>query len=69
MRTKGRLQVGADADIVVFDMDTIEDRATFVAPAQLSVGVRHLVVNGTPVIREGARQGDARPGRPVRRRG
>lgn len=68
MRTKGRVQVGADADIVVFDLATIEDRATFVAPAQLSVGVRHLVVNGTPVIRDGARQGDARPGRAVRRR-
>jgi hypothetical protein len=36
--------------------------------AELSVGVRHLVVNGTPVIRDGARQGDARPGRAVRRR-
>lgn len=68
MKTKGRLQVGSDADIVVFDLATIEDRGTFVAPAQLSVGVRHLVVNGTPVIRDGARLGDARPGRAVRRR-
>jgi len=68
MLTKGRVQVGSDADICVFNLATIEDRATFVAPAQLSMGVRHLIVNGTPVIREGARQGSARPGRPVRRR-
>lgn len=68
MRTKGRLQVGADADIVVFDLATIGDRSTFVAPTHLSVGVRHLVVNGTPVIRDGSRIGDARPGRAVRRR-
>jgi N-acyl-D-glutamate deacylase len=68
MRTKGRLQVGADADIVVFDLATIRDHATFVAPARLSTGVRHLIVNGTPVIRDGARLGDRRPGRAVRRR-
>ncbi len=69
MRTKGRLQVGADADIVVFDLETFTDTATFVAPAGLSTGLRHLVVNGTPVIEDGTRLGDARPGRPVRRRG
>lgn len=68
MKTKGRLQVGADADIVVFDLAAIEDQATFVAPAQVSSGVRHLVVNGTPVIREGKRQGDQLPGRAIRRR-
>ncbi len=68
MKTKGRLQVGADADIVIFDLAKIDDNATFVAPAQVSTGVRHLIVNGIPFIREGERQGDKLPGRPVRRR-
>lgn len=67
MRSKGRLQVGADADIAVFDLAMIADRATFTDPVAPSAGMRHLVVNGTPVIRDGARQDDARPGRAVRR--
>ncbi len=67
MRQKGRLQVGADADIVVFDLSTIKDNATFVAPARVSSGFRHVVVNGTPIIRDGNRIGDARPGKPIRR--
>jgi N-acyl-D-glutamate deacylase len=67
MRQKGRLQVGADADIVVFDLSTIKDNATYVAPAQVSSGFRHVVVSGTPIIRDGNRIGDARPGKPIRR--
>ena len=67
MKKKGRLQVGCDADLVVFDPATVQDKATFVAPAQTTVGFRHVVVNGVPVIREGQRIGDARPGKPVRR--
>jgi Amidohydrolase family len=68
MRTKGRLQVGADADIAVFDLATFQDSSTYVAPAQPSKGMRHLIVNGTPVIVDGARQGDRKPGRAIRRR-
>jgi len=67
MKKKGRLQVGCDADIVVFDPDTIQDKATFIAPAQLSVGFRHVVVNGVPIIVDANRIADARPGKPVRR--
>ena len=67
MKKKGRLQVGADADIVVFDLETIIDKATYTAPAKLSAGFRHVVVNGTPIIDEGKRQGDALPGQAVRR--
>lgn len=67
MRTKGRLQVGADADIVVFDLATIRDRATFNEPTRLSEGMRHVLVNGTAVIRDGALIRDAKPGRPIRR--
>ena len=67
MKKKGRLQVGCDADVVVFDLETIEDKGTFVKPAQLASGKRHVIVNGVPVIEEGKRIGDARPGRAVRR--
>ncbi len=52
-RQKGRLQEGADADIVVFDPNTISDRSTFQKPMEPSVGVRYLVVGGTVVVDEG----------------
>ena len=52
-RKKGRLQEGADADIVVFDANTITDRSTFQKPMEPSVGVRYLVVGGTVVVDEG----------------
>jgi len=49
-RKKGRLQQGADADVVVFDPATIADRATFQKPMEPSVGVRYLVVAGTVIV-------------------
>jgi len=52
-RQKGRLQEGADADIVIFDPQTITDRSTFQKPMEPSAGVRYLVVAGTPVIDDG----------------
>ena len=67
MRAKGRLQPGADADIVVFDFDTLTDRATFSAMNRPAEGVRHLVVSGQPLISDGVLDVAARPGRPVRR--
>ena len=67
MRAKGRLQPGADADIVVFDFDALTDRATFSAMNCPSEGVRHLVVNGRLLITDGVLDVAARPGRPVRR--
>jgi N-acyl-D-amino-acid deacylase len=59
---RGKVAEGMYADLVVFDPETISDRATYTDPHQYAVGVHHLVVNGVPVIRNGAYTG-ARPGR------
>jgi N-acyl-D-amino-acid deacylase len=44
---------GAFADIVIFDPDTIADRATFAEPQQHAVGIEHVIVNGTPIVVNG----------------
>jgi N-acyl-D-aspartate/D-glutamate deacylase len=62
---KGRLQEGADADIVVFDLATIADRATFKSPMEPSVGVRYLVVGGTLLIDGSKLVSDAFPGKAI----
>jgi N-acyl-D-aspartate/D-glutamate deacylase len=62
-RRKGRLQEGADADIVVFNAATISDRATFEKPMEPSVGVHYLLVAGTVVVNEGKIVPDIFPGR------
>src|ERR1700719_1945890 len=62
-RQKGRLQEGADADIVVFDAGIVSDRSTFEKPMEPSVGVRYLVVGGTVVVDEGRVVPDVFPGR------
>ncbi|MBP0494481.1 amidohydrolase family protein [Roseomonas indoligenes] len=67
MRRKGRLQPGCDADIVAFDPETLRDRADFRNMNRAAEGMRHVLVNGTPIIADGALETTARPGRPVRR--
>jgi hypothetical protein len=62
-RQKGRLQEGADADIVVFDPGTISDRSTFTKPMEPSTGVHYLVVGGTLLIDQGKLVPDIFPGR------
>jgi N-acyl-D-aspartate/D-glutamate deacylase len=62
-RLKGRLQEGADADVVVFDPQTIADRATYQHPMEPSVGVQYLLVGGTVLIDQGKMIGDVFPGR------
>jgi N-acyl-D-aspartate/D-glutamate deacylase len=64
-RRKGRLQEGADADIVVFDPETITDRATFDKPMEPSVGVHYLVVGGTVLIDDAKLVPDVYPGRAI----
>ena len=67
MKKKGRIQVGADADVIVFDPETVADRATFKEPCQTSAGMKHVLVNGTFLIRDEQLDTDAFPGRAVRR--
>ncbi len=64
-RKKGRMQEGADADIVLFDPATIADRATFQKPMEPSVGVRYLVVGGTVLVDQGKIVEGVFPGRAI----
>jgi dihydroorotase-like cyclic amidohydrolase len=66
MRTKGRLRAGADADVIAFDPATLADRATYTHSTRPSAGIRHVLVNGVFVVRDGSIVPEARPGRPVR---
>ena len=61
---RGELKEGYYADVVVFDPDTIQDHATFVDPHQYATGMRHVFVNGQPVLKDGEHTG-AKPGRAV----
>jgi N-acyl-D-glutamate deacylase len=67
MKRKGRLQEGMDADIVVFDPETIRDVGTYEEPNQPAVGVQTLLVNGELVVDGGKLILGATPGRPIRR--
>jgi N-acyl-D-aspartate/D-glutamate deacylase len=53
MRNKGRVKVGGDADLVVFDPDKISDQATFTEAFHPSVGIHHVLVSGKRVVRDG----------------
>jgi N-acyl-D-aspartate/D-glutamate deacylase len=64
-RKKGRVQVGADADLVVFDPAGFRDQSTFEKPDVPSIGMRYVLVNGTVVIDTGNIVPGATPGRPL----
>lgn len=64
LRDRGQIRSGFCADVVVFNPQTVGDRATFATPHQLSVGIRHVWVNGERVLENGVHT-EARPGRPV----
>ncbi|MFZ2490583.1 MAG: D-aminoacylase [Thermoanaerobaculia bacterium] len=68
LHDRGVLRPGMIADVVVFDPDTIADKSTFDDPHHFSVGVEHVIVNGTPVLRDGKLTG-AFPGEVLRGKG
>ncbi|MBL8292972.1 MAG: amidohydrolase family protein [Bryobacterales bacterium] len=65
MKNKGRLRVGADADITVFDPDRVRDTATFEKGLSFSAGIDHVIVNGVPVVRDGKTVPNTFPGQQV----
>ena len=66
MRRKGRVADGADADLTVFDPERVRDRATYEEPTRYSEGIRHVLVSGAFVVRDGESVEGVFPGRPVR---
>jgi N-acyl-D-aspartate/D-glutamate deacylase len=67
LQNKGRIRIGADADLTIFDPARVIDRATYENPAQYSEGISYVLVNGVLVVKNGALQENVLPGRAVRR--
>ena len=65
MRFKGRIQIGADADVTIFNADTIIDKATFEKGLEFSSGVEYVIVNGNFVLKNGKTVTEIFPGQPV----
>ena len=66
MGKKGRIRVGADADITVFDAETVMDRATYLEGSLVSDGIEYVLVNGIPVVYEGEIVEGVRPGKAIK---
>jgi len=66
MKRKGRIRADCDADIVVFDPATVRDLATYADSTRPSAGIRHVLVNGELVVRDGTIVTTALPGQPMR---
>jgi N-acyl-D-aspartate/D-glutamate deacylase len=66
MRAKGRLRAGADADVTIFDAARIVDRSTYREPTLPPVGIRHVIVNGVPIVADGQPVEGVAPGLAVR---
>src|SRR2546422_9621519 len=62
MRQKGRLRVGADADITIFDPATVVDRSTYREPSLSPVGIQHVIVHGVSVVANGLGVAGVTPG-------
>ncbi len=62
-KNKGRIKVGADADITIFNADTIIDKATYQAPYQEAVGFSHVIVNGIQIMKESKLVPNVYPGK------
>ena len=62
---KGRIQPGADADLIVFDLQTVADRSTYSRPTETSTGMKYVLVQGTPIVEDGRLVPDVLPGKPI----
>ena len=67
MERKGRVQVGADADLVIFDPELVIDRATYEDPTSPPDGIHHVLVAGVLVVQDGDLDDSVRPGTGLRR--
>jgi N-acyl-D-aspartate/D-glutamate deacylase len=66
MRSKGRIRIGTDADLTIFDPQSIIDQSTFQEPAKYAAGIRFVLVNGVLIVKDGELQSNVYPGRPIR---
>ena len=66
MKNKGRIRVGADADLTVFNPGLVIDKSTFEEPAKYSEGFVHVLVGGVFVVKDGKLQSGINPGRAIR---
>jgi N-acyl-D-aspartate/D-glutamate deacylase len=66
MKNKGRIRVGADADLVLFDWMKIADRSTYEKPAEFPIGIEYVLVGGVPVVEKGKVAAGRYPGKPLR---
>jgi imidazolonepropionase-like amidohydrolase len=66
MKNKGRVRVGADADLTIFDAGKVKDEATYEHPNRYSSGIEYVLVNGTLVVKNGALVQNIFPGKAVR---
>jgi dihydroorotase len=66
MKQKGRLGVGADADITIFDAEKVIDRSTYREPSLSPVGIEHVIVNGVSVVANALAVEGVTPGKAVR---
>jgi len=66
MRNKGRIRIGADADITIFDPLTVIDQATYVDGSLPPIGIDYVIVNGVPVVMHGEIAAGVKPGRAIK---
>ena len=66
MKNKGRIRLGANADLTIFDAQQVIDKSTYKEPAKYAEGIRFVFVNGVVVVNEGQVQSGVYPGQPVR---